>query len=421
MLYTLEKNYKKALNAKKQTRNNLTEERLKALKPKDKRYYVWHDTGMRGDGRVGVGIARNGLKEFYFRTFTDGKATFVKLGRYPETSLSEAIEKADYYRHILQKPTKQIWCASLADLFNDYISYNESIGRRSMKTTRTRLNQVLKSQYIIPNLAANKITSDMITRCLAEFIERGAIAGSNKVRANLHAAFNFGIHYDNDPANINKPNRYEIKFNPVSCIPKQRGAEKALDRYLSWDELKTVIESFSLDDNKLPINHNYARLALLCIYSGGQRPYEIATMQNQNIDLVAKTMTITPDISKTENFHVVPLSDSAIDIIKRQREIYPKSFYLFPSATKEGHLLTCEFSKQLRKYCKKMDFPPFTPRDIRRTFKTLAGALGVNIEIRDILQNHKRQGTSARHYDRYQYLKEKQEIIKLWNDTLREL
>jgi integrase len=64
---------------------------------------------------------------------------------------------------------------------------------------------------------------------------------------------------------------------------------------------------------------------------------------------------------------------------------------------------------------------PFTPRDIRRTFKTLAGALGVSIELRDILQNHKRQGTSARHYDRYQYLKEKKEIIELWNKTLDEL
>jgi integrase len=405
---------------KKRDLPKLTEDLIKSLEPRRHRYYVWHSTGRRKVGRLGVLVYINGVKEFFYRSYEEGNKSLISLGLYPKTSLKLAFERAEALLVSRQMPTAAAG-DSVDALFTDYINYSISKGRRSMSTTRARLNQVLKSRYIIPNMPANKVTSEMIARCLAEFIERGAVVGSNKVRACMHAAFNFGIHFDNDPANINKEKRYEIQFNPVTVIPKQRDVEKALDRFLSWEELKEFIRHLSSDRENCHINHGYANLALLCIYSGGQRPYELSTIKNSNIDIVAKTMTITPEYSKTKNFHVVPLSDMAMGIINKQREEYPKSIYLFPANTKQGHLLTCEFSKQLRKYCARYQMEPFTPRDIRRTFKTLAGALGVSIELRDILQNHSRQGTSARHYDRYQYLKEKQEIIELWNKTLEEL
>jgi integrase len=420
MLNIIKEISKTAQIVKKRDLPQLTENLIESLTPRKNRFFIWHSTGRRKSGRLGVQVYTNGAKEFFYRAHEDGGKSLTSLGLYPDISLNLAFERAEALMISKQKPTEAPG-GSITALFDDYIAYSIANGRRSMNATRSRLNQVLKSRYIIPNMAANKVTSDMIARCLAEFIERGAVAGSNKVRANLHAAFNFGIHFDNDPANINKEKRYEIPFNPVTVIPKQRGVEKALDRFLSWNELKTLMDSLALNGDECPINHNFARLALLCIHSCGQRPYEIATMKNSNIDLVAKTMTITPEYSKTENFHVVPLSQTAIEIIKKQCETNPKSLYLFPANTKQGHLLTCEFGKQLRKYCKKNDFESFTPRDIRRTFKTLAGALGVSIEMRDILQNHARQGTSARHYDRYQYLKEKREIADLWCKTLSEL
>ena len=45
------------------------------------------------------------------------------------------------------------------------------------------------------------------------------------------------------------------------------------------------------------------------------------------------------------------------------------------------------------------------------TFKTLASTMGVSTELRDRLQNHKMASVSAKHYDRYDYIKEKREII----------
>lgn len=98
-------------------------------------------------------------------------------------------------------------------------------------------------------------------------------------------------------------------------------------------------------------------------------------------------------------------------ILKCQREKYPDAAFLFPGNAKEGHLLSAEYSQQLRKFCLRTGFSEFTPRDIRRTFKTLAGGMGINTEMRDRLQNYKKLGVSTKHYERYDYLREKREII----------
>ena len=73
---------------------------------------------------------------------------------------------------------------------------------------------------------------------------------------------------------------------------------------------------------------------------------------------------------------------------------------------------------QVFEYCKYYEGEKFTPRDCRRTFKTLGGKAGISKELRDRIQNHVIQDVSSRHYDRYDYLVEKQNGLKVWNDFL---
>lgn len=71
-------------------------------------------------------------------------------------------------------------------------------------------------------MSAKDVTPDHIKRILSEFISRGALAGSNKVRANLHAVFNFGLFADNDPAKINERVIYGLERNPVTVVPRKK-------------------------------------------------------------------------------------------------------------------------------------------------------------------------------------------------------
>jgi hypothetical protein len=56
-----------------------------------------------------------------------------------------------------------------------------------------------------------------------------------------------------------------------------------------------------------------------------------------------------------------------------------------------------------------------TNRDLRRTWKTLAGKAGVSKEIRDRIQNHALQDVSSKSYDRWNYMPEKRAGMKMWD------
>ncbi|MGY4403955.1 hypothetical protein ACVIYL_004758 [Bradyrhizobium sp. USDA 3315] len=70
---------------------------------------------------------------------------------------------------------------------------------------------------------------------------------------------------------------------------------------------------------------------------------------------------------------------------------------------------------------KDVHFPATTNRDLRRTFKTLAGKAGVPKEIRDRLQNHALQDVSSKHYDRWHYMVEKRAGMAKWDRFVRAL
>ena len=63
--------------------------------------------------------------------------------------------------------------------------------------------------------------------------------------------------------------------------------------------------------------------------------------------------------------------------------------------------------------------PVVTNRDLRRTWKTLAGQAGLSKEIRDRLQNHTLQDVSSKSYDRWNYMPEKRAAMKKWNAFIR--
>ncbi|WP_262423119.1 hypothetical protein [Brevundimonas denitrificans] len=65
--------------------------------------------------------------------------------------------------------------------------------------------------------------------------------------------------------------------------------------------------------------------------------------------------------------------------------------------------------------------PSVSNRDLRRTWKTLAGQAGVAKEIRDRIQNHALQDVSSRNYDRWDYMPEKRAGMERWDRFVRSL
>lgn len=412
----------------------LTVSEIKGFKPKDKPYYKWDKDGQRGTGKLAVQVTPRGSKRFSFRYFVDGKAKFIQLGVFPQLTLVKAREKAKYYGAMLKEgldPKVEIadrkieqeqikreenLKGSIEQLINGYIAKLKADGKRSservLKAIETDVFNVLPK-----TIKAKDITPNEIKLVLAKMIQRGAAAHSNKIRSYLHAAFNFGLKHDNDPANLNSQVLFGLVYNPVTAVPKQTHADKVGDNWLRLDEVKQLI-SEETGEHFIP---DVFILIKLCLFLGGQRPYEVMASKWSAVDFKARTFEITKEISKNYRPNLIPLSDTAYNLLQELHCWNGGSEFLFPRTTQTGHLDPNYLNKVIRKFCGKTEFRKFVPRDLRRTVKTLMGEIGISKSLRDRLQNHAFNDVSSKHYDRYEYLPEKKKALDAWNHWLNSL
>jgi len=415
----------------------LTVSEVKGLKPKDTPYYKWDVDGQRGVGKLGLQITPKGSKQFVFRYFKDGKANFIRLGKYPEYSLSDARQRVKEYGAMLQqdldpkeeiaKSKKQKTQAikvesqkgSIGQLFESYTSKMQIDGKRTFKAVLAALEKEVYPS-ILKDSKAKDITPTDIKLILGGMIKRGAIVQSNRVRSYLSAAFNHGLRHDNDPAFIGADVLFGLVINPVATIPKQSHAEKVGENWLTLNETKHLLDTFRHTNRVGPMP---SYLLALCFHTGGQRPYELAASKWDCIDWVDKTWTVRTTISKNKREHLIPLTETAISLLcELKNETEAKgSCYIFPHGKSiEQHLRVDSLSKAISRYREaNPDFNPFIARDIRRTVKTLMGELGLSKDIRDRLQNHALQDVSSKHYDRYEYIPEKRIALESWEQRLK--
>lgn len=407
----------------------LTDNRVKNLKAKPAAYYEWEDTGQRGVGRLGVKVEPTGSKTFYFRYYDADKVRrFVVLGKFPEVSLAQARDAAREFGGQVssgQDPKKLMVAAAEADaalgtikqLFELYTERMRIDGKRTYKTVFRELEKETY-HFIAPTTKAKNVKSLHIKNILAAMIQRGAAVQSNRIRSYLHAAWQYGLRADNDPAvAAGSQISFGLEGNPVTAVPRQN-VEKTGENWLKISEVRYLLESFSTANK---VGFQSAQLLLLCFHLGGQRPYEIISSKWQDIDFVEKTWTIRKDVSKTSRPHMIPLTSSAIDVINAVKaRNFSESDFIFPNHDDKSRCYkTDSFGQAIRYYLfAEPDFKKFIPRDIRRTCKTLMGEIGISKQIRDILMNHARHDVSSRHYDRYEYVKEKRAALELWEQYL---
>jgi len=148
----------------------------------------------------------------------------------------------------------------------------------------------------------------------------------------------------------------------------------------------------------------------------GQRVEEIARLHVDNWDAEERII----DWSKTKNGapHAIPVPLIAAELIE---SIKPNEHgWFFPSAkdpkrsVSHGTLYSFMWRQRDRGI-----IPVVTNRDLRRTWKTLAGQAGVPKEIRDRIQNHALQDVSSKNYDRWNYMREKRAGMTKWDKFVR--
>jgi len=344
----------------------------------------------------------------------DGKRTKKKLGAYPSMSLAQArdVFKRDFSDAIQKgrsiKTSGDTRPGTVGDLFEGYVGSLKAAGKPSWKETDKGLNKIAVT--LGRNRLAREIEPEELVELIRPIYDRGARSMADHVRCYLHAAYSWGMKSEHDYRSAS-PRRFRIPFNPASGIPTEPKVQGT--RWLDDDEFVKLYRWLDCPD--VPVHPSYPRAVQLIMLTG-QRVEEIASLHLDQWDAEERVI----DWSKTKNLqpHAIPLPSLAAELIE---SIKPSaSGWLFPSAKDPSKPVTHGTLYSFVWRQRDRGVIPFASnRDLRRTWKTLAGKAGIPKEIRDRIQNHSLQDVSSKNYDRWNYMPEKRAAMAKWDRYVR--
>jgi integrase len=379
------------------------------------------DHGERGAGRLTLVVrpmTGRVSAEWYAYFYRHGKRVKAKLGSYPAIPLAEARRTFlnEYAPAISsgQDPTeakrRDASAGTVSELFEAYVDHLRRNGKRSADFAHDYLVSLKNgaARHLGSDRLAASIVPGDIVPYLAKIHGRGARVLANMARGYLSAAFNFGLKAEHDFTKADVGARWGLKLNPVAAIPADFGARRAGDRFLSPAEFRTFW--LWLDGRR---EQRLLASATMLKMATGQRSEEILRISGAGYD--RQKAIVSWEKTKNGSAHSIPLPHQAVAILDR---LAPNSHgWFFPHRSKPA--LCARYGSVMdviRQFLSDSPgFAPFTARDLRRTWKTLAGDAGIPKEMRDRLQNHAKGGdVSSRHYDRYDYLPERRAAMAKW-------
>lgn len=382
------------------------------------------DAGRRGEGRLILVIRpmpSGALAEWYSQQFVDGRRALAKLGTYPSMPLAAArarfAELASSIRggeHVSvtidRQRRERAELGTLGDLVAGYV---EHLGTRtSVRFARYILldgtDAVVK--VINPRTPARDVTSEQVRDWVAPFFRRGSRYLAKGARSTLRAAYSWAMKSEFDPK-ISAPRSWKILANPAANVPADFDISRTGDRHLSPDEFRRVWvwlgEWAGRSDER-------ACAALRVLMATGQRVREITGLADGQL----RDGWLFWDKTKTGKPHCIPLPAQARALLER---IEPNRYgLLFPGWKRpDAPFPDASLNWICRRCSDDLEIPRFSPRDIRRTWRTLAGDAGLSVEQCARLMNHEFGPViEARHYDRGVYADLKRAGMTVWESWL---
>lgn len=346
----------------------------------------------------------------------NGKRASKSLGNYPIVSLMEA---RDRFATEVQKPLLAgkdpnavialVDSPTVEKLFQAYIQY---LRDKDTATTHTSEHLLLTGKYnaadlLGRNTMAATIEPGDIANVLAKGVKRGSRRTTDMQRTSMMAAFNWAMKSTHDYTQESRVD-WGIKYNPVSAVPRDQAANKTRDRNLTAAEIKHVWTTAPDQTGDV----------MRLVIATGQRVIEVRRVAGADVDLAARLWTMPARKTKgRKSMHLVPLTEQAVEIFTRLKAAHGDG-YLFPArAGAAGELIGIPSIS--RGASRLAGITPFTPRDLRRTWKSRAGDAGIDRFMRDIIQQHAQTDTGSKHYDRFDYLPQMREAMKKWEIWLQ--
>ncbi len=302
-----------------------------------------------------------------------------------------------------RKEKRQKTIVELTDLFLEDIS----ITKPGIKANKPRtVKEYRQNLYrdVIPHIGDRKakdIEREDISEVIEKIVAKGKIVQANRTLAACSRLFNWAL------------SKGRVRYNPCAMMAKYD--EKPRERVLTelekkektsspatHDEIKTLWEA--LND----VGHQVeARVLLTCILTGA-RPGEICNMRWEDID-DDNWWTVHQDEIKTEVELECFITPSTMKILGCRKD----SGYVFALITDSSRPLpVARLSKYVREVHGHFGLQPWQPRDLRRTFTTLAKGFGFSDLIVNKAQARRDRSVIREHYDKRKYYVEMRNLFE---------
>jgi len=359
-------------------------------------------------------VVRNSATPYWMlRYSSNGKRKEITLGQYPELSLADAKADAAIKKRevnlgsdplIARKRIKEQSIKLVDDLFADW--FNNDIAKRLKHPNIPKRVYTKDVKPFIGDIPLDQVNARDIRKIIQAISdERPTIA--NDALMYLKQLFRHGIKLD------------LITHNPASAftVSDAGGVEKSRDRYLTLDEIAKTFKIFKQHQAKFN-RDNYLACALLITL--GVRKSELCCAKWEEFE-IDKALWYLPDgRSKTGAPITIPLPKQALAWLNELTMRACGSDYVFPArrASKKPHMgddtlnraISSMFGHEAGRKVQPVnlmgDMKPFSPHDLRRTFRSLAASQGIAGHVAERCLNHKLKGVEGI-YDRHDYIEER--------------
>jgi len=382
--------------------NPLTDSQCKNFKIKDKMYKVADGGGLY------LHINKSGSKLWRLRLLINGKQTTKALGIYPAVSLKEARQKREDIKASLQNGINPFIIEVKRDfksLAEEYLQHRDDLSEKYSKKQK----QILERNFypLFGDILLEEIENADIINALKKMSNRGVITLAHKAGALLDRIFRYGVTLQ------------YIKYNPMrdidmSILLKKHKAKNFahITDPKEFGELLRVIEDYKGDYS--------TKLALMLAPHVFMRPANIRMAEWNEIDIKNRVWVIPAKKMKMSRDHIVPLTDTVIEIIELNRDNGSK--YLFPSPWSSAKPIS---ENTMNIALKRMGYDGvMTSHGFRHTASTI---LHENIHIHKIssdvieIQMAHIDGSVRGVYNKAIYLAERENLMNWWSEYINKI
>lgn len=362
---------------------NLTEKKIAALKPREKRFTVTDGHGLT------LKVQPTGTKSWVLRVSAQGRVSDVFLGHWPEISLMQARQAARRKRKELgQEPPRGFVLRDAWRLWKDLkrgriVSYQDE--KRRME------------RYLIGPLGSrqiDEISAPLVIHTVRSLDRAGKRATLKRVLMRTREVLDLAVcagYITHNPVE-----RVSRIFAPPVVTPMPS---------VHWKELPHVMRVMADAPRRLQVLFLFQLATML-------RPGEAASIRKEWIE--DSTLTIPASSMKKGREHRVPLTPFVLSLIEEEKMLspHPRAAFVFSGRKAGTHVSAQALAKHLHGTELKGKLVAHGLRSIARSW---AADTGVAFEVAEACLSHAVGSQVSRAYQRSDFLEARRSVMSAWS------